>query len=172
MALFNRKSKEPLKEGNGQAQNYEIAGLESYNFIRGLRLIASDTYNTDYVLDRMMDDAIISAAVDMYIDDTLQVDPQKNEIFWVDVDSTDDRFEKNLAKGLTDELNRFLKSDLRMDKELREILRTNSNLIFDIVKPFSFKGTDQELADLVKTAIHNRCNDVFCVITVDQPFVK
>ena len=77
MALFNRKSKQPLKESNGQAQNYEVAGLESYNFIRGLRLIASDTYNTDYVLDRMMDDAIISAAVDMYIDDALQVDPQK-----------------------------------------------------------------------------------------------
>lgn len=49
---------------------------------------------------------------------------------------------------------------------------THTNLIFDIVKPFSFKGTDQEIADLVKTAIHNRCNDVFCVITVDQPFVK
>ena len=123
MALFNRKSKQPLNESNGQAQNYEIAGLESYNFIRGLRLIASDTYNTDYVLDRMMDDAIISAAVDMYIDDALQVDPQKQEIFWVDVDNTDDRLEKDLAKGLTDELNRFLKSDLRMEKELREILR-------------------------------------------------
>jgi hypothetical protein len=125
MAIFNRKAKQPLNEGrsNMQAQNYEIAGLESYNFIRGLRLIASDTYNTDYILDRMMDDAIISAAVDMYIDDALQVDPQKQEIFWVDVDSTDDRFEKDLAKGLTDELNRFLKSDLRMDKELREIIR-------------------------------------------------
>ena len=123
MALFNRKSKKPLNEGNGQAQNYEVAGIESYNFIRGLRLIASDTYNTDYVLDRMMDDAIISAAVDMYIDDALQIDPQKQEIFWVDVDNTDDRFEKNLAKGLTDELNRFLKSDLRMEKELREVLR-------------------------------------------------
>jgi len=123
MALFKRKRKDLLNESNGLAQNYEVAGIESYNFIRGLRLIASDTYNTDYILDRMMDDAIISAAVDMYIDDALQVDPQKQEIFWVDVDSTDDRFEKNLAKGLTDELNRFLKSDLRMDKELREILR-------------------------------------------------
>ena len=123
MALFNRKPKEPLNESSGQAQNYEIAGTQAYNFIRGLRLIASDTYNTDYVLDRMMDDAIISSAVDMYIDDALQVDPQKQEIFWVDVDKTDDNLEKDLAKGLTDELNRFLKSDLRMEKTLREILR-------------------------------------------------
>ena len=123
MALFNRKPKEPLNESSGQAQNYEIAGTQAYNFIRGLRLIASDTYNTDYVLDRMMDDAIISSAVDMYIDDALQVDPQKQEIFWVDVDKTDDNLEKDLAKGLTDELNSFLKSDLRMEKTLREILR-------------------------------------------------
>lgn len=106
MALFSRKKEEPLKESNNLANNFEVAGLEAYNFIRGLRLIASDTYNTDYILDRMMDDAIISAAVDMYIDDALQVDPQKNEIFWVNVDNTDDKFEKELAKGLTDELNR------------------------------------------------------------------
>ena len=36
MALFNRKSKQPLKEtSSGLAQNYEVAGLEAYNFIRG-----------------------------------------------------------------------------------------------------------------------------------------
>ena len=122
MALFNRNKKEPLNE-SGNVNNYEVAGLDSYNFIRGLRLIASDTYNTDYVLDRMLDDAIISSAVDMYLDDALQVDPQKKEIFWVEVDKSDDKMEKELAKGLTAELNSFLKSELRMDKELRQILR-------------------------------------------------
>ncbi|MBO7615026.1 MAG: portal protein [Bacilli bacterium] len=121
MALFKRKSKQTLNEGN--ANNYEIAGLDSFNFIRGLRNIASDTYNVDYVLDRMLDDAIISSAIDMYIDDTLQVDPQKQEIFWVEVDNTDDRLEDELAKGLTTELNNFLKSELQMNKNLRQILR-------------------------------------------------
>ena len=121
MALFNRKAQEPLNEGN--TSNYEIAGLDSYNFIRGLRNIAADTYNVDYVLDRMLDDAIISSAIDMYIDDTLQIDPQKQEIFWVEVDNTDDKLEDELAKGLTTELNNFLKSELRMDKNLRPILR-------------------------------------------------
>lgn len=127
MGLFNRKKTEvqqPLNEsGNGNVHNYQVGGLEAYNFVRGLRLIASDTYNNDYLLDRMMDDATISAAVDMYIDDALQVDPQRKEIFWVEVDNTDDKLEENLAKGLTDELNRFLKTDLRMDKELRTIAR-------------------------------------------------
>ena len=122
MGIFDRKKKQ-LNEANGNVQNYEVAGLDSYHFIRGLRLIASDTYNTDYVLDRMMDDATIASAIDMYLDDTLQVDPQKKEIFWVEVDNADDKFEKELAKGLTAELNRFLKSDLRMEKELRKILR-------------------------------------------------
>lgn len=126
MGLFNRKKetpKEQLNESQGNVHNYQVGGLEAYNFVRGLRLIASDTYNNDYLLDRMMDDATISAAVDMYIDDALQVDPQKKEIFWVEVENTDDKLEENLAKGLTDELNRFLKSDLRMDKELRTIAR-------------------------------------------------
>ena len=59
----------------------------------------------------------------MYIDDTLQVDPQKQEIFWVEVENPDDKYEEKLAKGLSAELNRFLKSDLRMNDELRNIAR-------------------------------------------------
>ena len=125
MGIFSRRVKkiEQLQESQGNVHNYQVGDLEAYNFVRGLRLIASDTYNNDYLLDRMMDDSIISAAVDMYIDDALQVDPQKKEIFWVEVDNTDDRLEEKLAKGLASELNRFLKDDLRMDKELRAIAR-------------------------------------------------
>lgn len=121
MALFNRTKKEPLKESN--VSDYEIAGLDAHNFVRGIRNIAADTYNVDYVLDRMLDDAIISSAIDMYIDDALQVDPQKQEIFWVEVENTNDKLEDDLSKGLTEELNNFLKSELRMDKNLRQILR-------------------------------------------------
>lgn len=128
MALFNRNkiSKEiqsNLNESQGNVQNYQVGGLEAYNFVRGLRLIASDTYNNDYLLDRMMDDATISAAVDMYIDDALQVDPQKQEVFWVEVENTKDEVESDLAKGLAKELTSFLKDDLRMEKELRTIAR-------------------------------------------------
>lgn len=49
---------------------------------------------------------------------------------------------------------------------------THTNLIFDIVKPFSFKGSDEEIARLIKKSIHDRVNDVFCVITVDHPYVN
>lgn len=48
---------------------------------------------------------------------------------------------------------------------------THTNLIFDIVKPFSCKITDEELKFLICKEIHNRCKDVFCVITVDLPYV-
>lgn len=49
---------------------------------------------------------------------------------------------------------------------------THTNLIFDVVKPFSCALSDEELKSLLASAIHTRCTDVNCVITVDMPFVK
>ena len=129
MAIFERKPKavkentETIKESNINTYNYQVGDLDAYNFVRGLRQISTNTYNNDFLYDNMMDDATISSAIDMYIEDTLQVDPQKKEIFWVEVDTPDDNLEDKLSKGLTDELNRFLKEDLRMDKELKSITR-------------------------------------------------
>lgn len=48
---------------------------------------------------------------------------------------------------------------------------THSNLIFDVVKPFSYKGSDEELSSLIAKNIHDCVNDINCVITVDQPYV-
>lgn len=49
---------------------------------------------------------------------------------------------------------------------------THTNLIFDVVKPFSCILTDEQLKLVVHEAVHTRCPDVYCAITVDQPFVK
>lgn len=49
---------------------------------------------------------------------------------------------------------------------------THTNLIFDIVKPFSCELADEKLKVEIATAMLNRCKDVICVITVDTPFVK
>ena len=49
---------------------------------------------------------------------------------------------------------------------------THTNLIFDVVKPFSCFLTDEQLKLAVHEAVHARCPDVYCAITVDQPFVK
>lgn len=49
---------------------------------------------------------------------------------------------------------------------------THTNLIFDVVKPFSCELTDEQLKLAVHKAINEVHKDVFCVITVDQPFVS
>ena len=49
---------------------------------------------------------------------------------------------------------------------------THTNLIFDVVKPFSCFLTDEQLKAAIHNAVHERSPDVYCAITVDQPFVK
>lgn len=49
---------------------------------------------------------------------------------------------------------------------------THSNLLFDVVKPFSCKLSDSELKQVIHNKIHAVEPDVYCVVTVDQPFVK
>ncbi len=49
---------------------------------------------------------------------------------------------------------------------------THTNLIFDVVKPYSCFLTDEQLKMAIQNAVNSRTPDVFCAITVDQPFVK
>lgn len=49
---------------------------------------------------------------------------------------------------------------------------THTNLIFDVVKPYSCFLTDEQLKMAIHNAVNSRAPDVFCAITVDQPFVK
>ena len=49
---------------------------------------------------------------------------------------------------------------------------THTNLIFDVVKPYSCFLTDEQLKLAIHNAVNSRVPDVFCAITVDQPFVK
>ena len=62
--------------------------------------------------------------------------------------------------------NELMAHDIRMVPGI-----THTNLIFDVVKPFSCLLTDEQLKNLISQAIKDRCDDVNCVITVDQPFV-
>ena len=49
---------------------------------------------------------------------------------------------------------------------------THTNLIFDVVKPYSWKGSDEQLKLAINNAVHARFSDVYCAITVDLPYVK
>lgn len=49
---------------------------------------------------------------------------------------------------------------------------SHTNLIFDVVKPFNCKLSDDELSKKIFEEVRNRCKNVNCVVTVDVPFVK
>ena len=49
---------------------------------------------------------------------------------------------------------------------------THTNLIFDVVKPFDFNMSDEELKNKICGAIKQKHNDVNCVITIDAPYVS
>lgn len=49
---------------------------------------------------------------------------------------------------------------------------THTNLIFDVVKPYSCFLSDEQLKLAIHNAVNARAPDVFCAITLDQPFVK
>lgn len=74
---------------------------------------------------------------------------------------------KELLRGVLSEISQELCAhDIRMVPG-----PTHTNLIFDVVKPFSFCMSDDELKKRIASAVRARKSDVNCVITVDCPFV-
>lgn len=127
MARFkkNKTTQSPSQDSLGDyLKEYATSnGVNFYSFIQGIRQIDSNYVNNDILIERMKEDSIISSAIDMWTEDALQRDPQTKEIFHVELDTPDDYVETELSKGLSLELNRFLKDDLRMEKNLIPILK-------------------------------------------------
>jgi len=127
MPLFNRKAKEKPVDSAGYLKEYAGTntsnGVSMYNFIQGMRILDSNYTNNDALIERMLQDSIVSSAIDMWTEDSLQRDPQSKEIFHIEVDTPDDTVESKLSKGLSMELDRFLKVDLRMEKQLIPIIK-------------------------------------------------
>lgn len=128
MAIFNRKNKTtqvPEQGSSGFLNEYGATtdGINAYNFIQGLRVLDSNYINNDNLIDRMSQDSIVSSAIDMWTEDTLQKDPNTKEIFHVELNTPSNFVETALSKGLTQELENFLKDDLRMDKNLTPIIK-------------------------------------------------
>jgi hypothetical protein len=49
---------------------------------------------------------------------------------------------------------------------------THTNFIFDIVAPFKFRLTDEELVALVKQKVREHNDKYRCVILVDKDYVS
>lgn len=127
MALFNRNKKTNIIPKDSTAdflKEYASAdGINAYNFIQGIRQLDSNYINNDILIERMKEDSIIASAIDMWTEDALQRDPQTKDIFHVELNTPDDYIETELSKGLTQELESFLKEDLRMEKNLTPIVK-------------------------------------------------
>lgn len=124
MGIFNKKKTQtPDNSGDFLKEYSNSDGINAYNFIQGIRVLDSNYINNENLLDRMTQDSIISSAVDMWTEDALQKDPQTKEIFHIELNTPENYVETALSKGLTQELESFLKDDLRMDKNLTPILK-------------------------------------------------
>lgn len=99
-----------------------VKGIALYNFINAMKNVDNSEFFYGNTYDRMMDDAIISSAIDLYVDDATQVDPVKNKMVWVETDMPDDWVETELSKGLVQELNGFL-DEIEIEKNLPQIAR-------------------------------------------------
>lgn len=134
MAIFNRNNKKQenikneksdftyLDESAYTNSISDIKGIPMYNFINAMKLSNNNEFFYGMTYDRMMDDAIISSAVDLYVDDATQVDPSTKKVCWVEVDMPDDKVESELSKGLVQELNNFL-DEIQIQKMLPQIAR-------------------------------------------------
>ena len=163
--FLNESEKSVLNEAQN-LMNYTVDGLATYNFVRAIRTIDGSANSLDNMYERMMQDSVISSAVDMYVDDALQIDPQRQSIFWVELDTPDDYVEDYLSKGLTKELERFLKDDLRMDKELRDIAKRvvvygDAPVKLDFVD--EYEDDKLQLIDINKKqfeSVSNKCGEI------------
>lgn len=130
MAFWNKKRLVTIVDGTGiesltEAVGYgaQSKGNNLYSFIQGIQYLDTNYLNNDLLIERMMQDSIISAAIDLWLEDSMQKDPLNDQILQVDVESPDDIKEETLAKGLAKELNRFLKDDLNVNQTLPEIIK-------------------------------------------------
>ena len=92
---------------------------------------------------------------------TIHMDP-------IDLHNKQLSYYKGILKTELNKLNPELKAhDVRMVPGI-----SHTNLIFDVVKTLSYKGTDDELCEIIKNALkkYDEFSDVNFVITVDQPY--
>lgn len=100
----------------------DVKGVQIYNFINAMKNTNASEFFYGATYDRMMDDAIISSAIDLYVDDATQVDPNKKRMVWVEADLPGDATESEVSKGLVQELNGFL-DEIEIEKNLPQIAR-------------------------------------------------
>ena len=85
------------------------------------------------------------------------------------IDTNNTKLEE-LKKVLAEELPKIDK-DLRFHDVRMVPGPTHTNLIFDVVKPFECKLTDEQLISAINIAVQQHDKSVFCAVTIDAPYV-
>ena len=132
MAIWNRNKSNPIEPAEpldvktlNEAGTFmsKSGNVQMYNFIQGLQYLDTNFLNNNMLIERMLNDSIISSAIDLWMEDALQRDPLDNKLFQISVESPGDNVEEELSKGLTKELTSFLTDDLEIDKSILEIAK-------------------------------------------------
>lgn len=74
-------------------------------------------------------------------------------------------------KNLTDLIVKGIDEQLTMHDFRMVQGPTHTNLIFDVVVPFTFKMTDNEVAELVRERVRELPGNHFAVVNIDKPYV-
>lgn len=108
-----------------QSMFSSVRGVQSYNFIQAMRRLDSTVLFDLDIYDRMMGDGVVSSAIDLIVEDALQIDTQKGKICWIELETSD---EKNMSKeekenidGLQQELMNFLHKEVKIEELLPAI---------------------------------------------------
>lgn len=125
----NKKVNAPIEDTSfeGLTEGYissltNVKGVQLYNFVNAIKNSGASDFYYGNTYRRMTDDAIISSAIDLYVEDATQVDPNTHKMCWVELDKPDG-FEEDIAsRGLVTELNAFL-SEIDIEKQLPMIAR-------------------------------------------------
>ncbi len=103
------------------------------------------------------------------IEHRLHDELQCEAVIHMDPIITDDEQTNHLRQTVTELLKtsypEVLFHDFRLVKG-----PTHTNIIFDIVVPFSYKEADETITDFLKKEIHNIDNSYFAVIQVDKAY--
>lgn len=109
-----------LNETNSiNVADYTIGGRSLSEFLQAVNQVSASSYQNNAIYDRMRNDATISTVIDLYVSDALTVDPQRNRICWVEVESDDNS--GTLASDFEEELHEFLYSHINIEEALRII---------------------------------------------------
>jgi len=108
------------------------------------------------IIDNIERDFLKNQSINMviHLDPIITNDPKTNEL-------------KNSVKNIIEQISpKICMHDFRVVWSV-----THSNLIFDVVVPFDFKWSDDELIKLIADEIHNIDATYHSVITVDHDYV-